>query len=330
MRLTSEDPILLSSGDEPTKVDELGLNKLDPILKEWQIKDAILVHRGQVKWKWHDKKSDRVGAIYSCTKSILSALIGIAIEQGHIAGLDQPIADYFEEIRLSSDERKRSITIRNLLTMTPGLDWPDFDKPYWQMKRTRDWVKFIVEQPMGHEPGEVFTYNSGASHLLSAILTKTTELSALEYAQLYLFNKLGFRKPRWNSSSGIYEGGAGLHLTSLDMAKFGQLYLQRGQWNGEQLLPAAWVDSSTAVHHKGLQHYEPQIFGEYGYHWWVSPKAHNGVISCYFAKGYGGQYIFVIPERELVVVIRREAEDKSRAILSKKLLFEHLIPAISK
>ncbi|MFC5648933.1 serine hydrolase domain-containing protein [Paenibacillus solisilvae] len=329
MQHTMDERNLLSCGYEPDEADGLGLNQLLPKLLAWKIKDVIVVHHGTIRWKWHVKQTDRVGAIYSSTKSFLSALIGMAVEQGYISSLDQPIADYFEEIRKDSDERKRSIRIKDLMSMTAGLEWPEFDKPYWQMKRTKDWIDFIVKQPMAHVPGEVFTYNSGASHLLSAILTRTTELSASEYAELHLFKRLGFRKSRWNSSGGVSEGGAGLHLTALDMAKFGQLYLQKGSWNGEQLIPSSWIDSSTCVHHKGFQHYEPPIFGEYGYHWWISSKEHNGVVSCYFAKGYGGQYIFVIPERDAVVVVRREAVDKSSAMASKQLLFEHIIPAIS-
>ncbi len=329
MQHTKDDMNLLSSGYEPAEADELHLNDRLAYLKAWKIKDVIVVHQGVVKWKWHDKQTDRAGAIYSCTKSILSALLGIAMQQGYITSLNQPIADYFDDIRNSADERKRSIRIKHLLTMTAGLDWPEFDKPYWKMKRTKDWVDFIVNQPMAHKPGEVFTYNSGASHLLSAILTRTTELSAAEYAELHLFKRLGFRRSRWNSSGGISEGGAGLHLTALDMAKFGQLYLQKGRWNGEQLIPSSWIDSSTSIHHKGFQHYEPPIFGEYGYHWWVSSKEHNGVASCYFAKGFGGQYIFVVPSLDLVAVIRREADDKNSAIASKRLLLEHIIPVIA-
>ncbi|MBW7477568.1 beta-lactamase family protein [Paenibacillus oenotherae] len=297
-------------------------------LKQWKIKDVVLMQSGELLWEWHEKETDRVGAVYSCTKSILSALIGIALAQGRIESVEQPLSDYFEEIRLSADERKRAIKLKHLLTMTPGMDWPDFDKPYWSMKRREDWISYILAQPMAHEPGEAFTYNSGGSHLLSAVLTKATGMSAFEYAQRELFSKLGFRKPRWNSSGGISEGGAGLHLSSLDMAKFGQLYLQRGNWNGEQLLPESWVELSTKFHHKGLLHYEPPIFGEYGYHWWLSDKAHNGAADCFFAKGYGGQYIFVVPSMELVAAIRKEPEGKSKAMLSKKLFFEQILSVL--
>ncbi|GGD63243.1 hypothetical protein GCM10010911_21280 [Paenibacillus nasutitermitis] len=263
--------------------------------------------------------------MYSLTKSILSALIGIAIGEGHIQNVKQPIADYFPALATAADPRKRSILVEHLLTMTPGLDWPDFDKPYWKMKRTPDWVSFILNQPMAHTPGEAFTYNSGGSHLLSAILAKTTGESVYDYAKRHLFDKLGFTRPRWNSSAGIHEGGAGLHLRAQDMATFGQLFLQKGNWNGQQLVPAEWVANSTSIHNPGLHQYEPPIFGEYGYHWWVTPE--DGTIpGHYFAKGYGGQYLFVMPELALVAAIRKEPEGKSRAICSKQLFYEWIIP----
>ncbi|SDX52175.1 serine hydrolase [Paenibacillus sp. CF384] len=298
-------------------------------LETWKINDVVILRGGSLLWEWHDKNADRVSAIYSCTKSILSALIGIAIGHGHINSIDDPIADYFSSLAATNDQRKRSIRIKHLLSMTSGLEWPDFDKPYWTMKRADDWISFILSQPMAHEPGEAFAYNSGGSHLLSAILTQATGTSAYAYAEEHLFHKLGFRKPRWNSHDGIYEGGAGLHMTSRDMANFGQLYLQGGLWEGEQVIPRSWVETSTSVHHKGLAHYEPPIFGEYGYHWWISTEAHNGVVDYCFAKGYGGQYIFIVPSYDLVAAIRKEPEGKSSAMAAKELLFQHILPFCS-
>jgi CubicO group peptidase (beta-lactamase class C family) len=326
MSVITEDPDKPPRSPGSKGFDCLGSSQLLDDFQSWKIKDIVIVHKGETAWRWHDNQTDRVGAVYSCTKSLLSALIGIAVGQGYIGGLDQPISEYFPELEDDADRRKRAIQIKHLLTMTPGFDWPDFDKPYWKMKRTSDWVRFVLDRPMAHEPGEVFTYNSGGSHLLSAILTKATGMPVYEFARERLFDKLGFRKPRWNSFGGVYEGGAGLHLSTQDMAKFGLLYLQRGQWKGEQLIPSSWVESSTTMRHKGLLHYEPPIFGAYGYHWWISPKEHNGKVDCYFAKGYGGQYIFVVPELELVAAIRKEPEGKNNAIFSKMLLMEHIIP----
>jgi len=312
-----------------SNLDTERLTRGIPELKQWKIKDVIVSSASEQLWAWHDGEVDRVSTVYSCTKSFISALVGIALARGELDDLEQPIMDFFPLVGRSSDERKKRIKVKHLLTMTPGMDWPDFDKPYWAMKRTEDAVRYIVERPMAHEPGEAFTYNSGASYLLSAILTQATGMSVYDYADEHLFSKLGFRKPRWNRLHGIYEGGAGLHLAARDMAKFGRLYLQGGKWKGEQIIPQAWVEDSTSEHHKGLQHYEPRIFGSYGYHWWVSSKESNGIMDYYFAKGYGGQYIFVIPEKELVVAIRKEATNKSEALYSKRVLNEHILPAIN-
>ncbi|AZN41913.1 serine hydrolase domain-containing protein [Paenibacillus albus] len=305
-------------------------DELQEKLHAWKIKDVVLLQGGSLVWEWHDKGVDRIGAVYSVTKSILSALIGIALEQGLIESIETPISRYFPQIERADDERMQAIRIKHLLTMTSGIEWPEFDKPYWQMKRTDDPVSFVLSQPMEHEPGDAFAYNSGGSHLLSAILTQVTGMSTYDYADQKLFKKLAFRRPRWNSDhAGIFEGGVGLHLTAEDMAKFGQLYLQGGRWEGEQVVPEAWVASSTTAHHKGFSHYEPPIFGEYGYHWWVSSQAHNRVVDFYFAKGYGGQYIAVVPSLELVAAIRKEPDGKGSAIYAKLLLLETIVPFCS-
>ncbi|TYP79445.1 serine hydrolase domain-containing protein [Paenibacillus methanolicus] len=329
MQSTLTDPLQAEARPDAFGFAGRRLEDLQAACAAWKIKDVVVVKDGQLALDVHESGQDRLGAIYSCTKSVLSALIGIALARGEIGSLDDAALDYFEDIRLADDDpRKRDIRIRHLLTMTPGFDWPEFDKPYWAMKRTGDWVQYVWERPIGHVPGEVFTYNSGGSHLLSAILSKATGMSVYEYADLHLFRKLGFRKPRWNESGGVHEGGAGMHLTSRDMARFGLLYLNGGRWAGEQVVPESWVRESLQTHHKGFSHYEPPIFGAYGYHWWVSPQAHNGHIDCYFAKGYGGQYIFVVPELELVAALRKEPTDKSEAIYAKKLLFEHVLPVM--
>ncbi|QHW34567.1 serine hydrolase [Paenibacillus rhizovicinus] len=298
-------------------------------LQAWKIKDVLVLQGGERLWEWHEKGADRLGAVYSCTKSFVSALIGIAIDRGNITSVEEPVSTYFPSLADAEDARYGEMTLRHLLTMTSGLDWPDFDKPYWQMKRCDDWVAFILSQPMAHHPGSAFAYNTGGSHLLSAILTQATGMSTFDFAQANLFGKLNFRKPRWNSASGIHEGGAGLHLTVWDMAKFGQLYLQGGEWEGERIVSRSWVEASTTSHHKGLQHYDPPIFGEYGYHWWVSDAAHNGTVDCYFAKGYGGQFIFVVPSLELVAAIRKEPDGKRNAMYAKQLLFQHIVPSCS-
>lgn len=329
MYATLTDPLQSEARPDSFGLAGERLEALQSACQAWKIKDVVVVKDGRFALDYHESGQDRLGSIYSCTKSILSALIGIALERGEIGSLEDAALDYFDDIQLTDDDpRKREIRIRHLLTMTPGFDWPEFDKPYWAMKRTGDWIRYVWERPIGHVPGEVFTYNSGGSHLLAAILRKATGQSVYDYADHHLFRKLGFRKPRWNESAGVHEGGAGMHMTSRDMARFGLLYLNGGRWADEQVVPESWVLESLKPHHKGFSHYEPPIFGAYGYHWWVSPQTHNGHIDCHFAKGYGGQYIFIVPELQLVAALRKEPTDKSEAIFAKKLLFEHLLPVM--
>src|SRR5690606_3355775 len=123
--------------------------------------------------------------------------------------------------------------------------------------------------------------------------------------------------------SGISEGGTGLSLLGRDLIKFGVMFLQSGVSEGGQLLSKSWIEYSTTMHHHGLLHYEPPIYGGYGYHWWCSPTDHNGTADCYFAFGHGGQYLMMIPSLEAVIMIRKQITKRNDAILSRRLIFEH-------
>ncbi|WP_169082933.1 serine hydrolase domain-containing protein [Paenibacillus sp. PL91] len=295
-------------------------------LSEWKMKTVIVLKGQQLLGEWYESGKDSIGALYSCTKSILSALIGIAIDKGFLNSVEEPITDYLEHPPEIS-EALSQITIKHLLTMTPGFDWPDFDKPYKAFKAAQDPIKFVFEQPLISEPGTAFAYNSGGSHLLSAILTNAVGMPALSFAKDYLFGPLGFHSARWMERGGINEGGTGLYLYGKDLARIGSLFAKNGRFDNKQLLSSAWVESSTKLHHRGLLQYEPPIYGGYGYHWWHSPESHNGQCDCYFAFGHGGQYLLVAPEHELVIVIRKQVTKRNDAIWSRQLLFEHLIPA---
>lgn len=272
--------------------------------------------------EWHESGEDRIGPLYSCTKSVLSALIGIAIERGFLSGVDQKLGEFFP----NASEAASVITIEQLLTMTPGFLWPDFDKPYKALRAAADPVTFALEPPVAHTSGGAFTYNSGGSHLLSAILTAATGKSALYFAKETLFEPLQFQAATWSERNGISEGGTGLSLYGHDLAKFGALYMRNGHWKGAQLLSQEWIRRSSSMQHRGLLHYEPPIYGGYGYHWWITPKEHNGCADGYFAFGHGGQYLMNIPSLELTIVVRKTITKRNDAIWSRKLIFEHLIP----
>jgi len=244
--------------------------------------------------------ADSRQALFSCTKSVISALMGIALAEGALESLDQPVLSFFpEHIFANVDARKERMTLRHLLTMTAGLEWheaaPYIDDSLGRMVRSSDWVQFILDQPMATEPGEVFNYNSGVSHLLSAIIQQTTGKTAHAYAEEKLFGPLGFPAIPWQiDPQGRSIGGWGLELTAREMAEIGYLYLHEGVWEGQQLIPAEWVRQST-THHTGE---ENGRLG-YGFQWWAIPELSP---LAYSAIGRLGQYILVIPEQDLIVV----------------------------
>ncbi|OQA15302.1 MAG: 6-aminohexanoate-dimer hydrolase [Chloroflexi bacterium ADurb.Bin360] len=239
-------------------------------------------------------------ALFSCTKSVISALVGIALAEGAIESLDQPVLSFFPEHTFANvDARKERMTLRHLLTMTAGLEWheaaPYIDDSLGRMVRSTDWVQFILDQPMATEPGEVFNYNSGVSHLLSAIIQQTAGKAAHAYAKEKLFGPLGFPAIPWQLDPQERSiGGWGLELTAREMAKIGYLYLHEGAWEGQQLVPAEWVKLST-TYHAGE---ENGRLG-YGFQWWTIPELSPQAFS---AIGRLGQYILVIPEQDLIVV----------------------------
>ena len=234
--------------------------------------------------------------IHSCTKSIASTLIGIAIDKGFIKGVEEPVIRFFPDRTINHlDEQKKAITLKNLLSMSSGLDTKDNLMHHgwhglYKMKETDDWTQYVLDRPMADHPGTRFEYSNLGSFLLTSILQKKTQTDALNFAKTHLFNPLGIEDILWyKSPKGIYTGYAELWLRPHDMAKIGYLYLNNGSWEGQQLLSAEWIQEATT----------PQIpagpFFHYGYQWWVSE-------GFYFAMGYQGQFIFVIPEEQMVVV----------------------------
>lgn len=260
--------------------------------------------------------------LYSVTKSVISALIGIAIQEGTIRSVDEPVLSFFPEYKVAHrSQQKERLTIAHLLSMTSGLQWSE-GAPYTtddlgQMVRSNDWVKYLLDRPLAHEPGTVFQYNSGNSHLLSAILQKATGQTALAYAQEHLFGPLGLEEVMWQSDpQGISIGGWGLSLTPRQMAKFGYLYLNRGVWEGQALVPAAWVEQSTQVQAP----FEAGADLRYGYHWWRVPAVSERTFA---AIGLYGQFILVIPELDAVIVFASTVEN----VDIPQLVVQRLLPA---
>jgi CubicO group peptidase (beta-lactamase class C family) len=259
--------------------------------------------------------------IYSCTKSVVSALVGIAIDEGYIKGVDQRILDFFPERTVTNlDADKQAMTLENVLTMSTGLECRDSYLYRWrglqQMRQSDDWVQFMLDLPMAKEPGTRFEYCNGASFLLSAIIQETTSMNALSFANEHLFGPLGIIDVEWSSSpEGITIGWSDLHLTPHDMAKIGYLYLNEGWWDGEQVVSADWVKASTCEHISA-----GTLEDGYGYQWWVDD---SGV---YMALGYSGQYIVVVPDKDMVVVFVSDLEERDFYV-PQELLTDFIIPA---
>jgi len=259
--------------------------------------------------------------VYSCTKSVVSTLIGIALEEGYLESLDQRVLDLFPKRTVENlDAWKEEMTIRDLLTMTAGFDARDSYLYNWEglerMHDAEDAVQYVLDLPMAEEPGTRFEYTNGVSHLLSCIITEKTNMTALEFARERLFAPLGITDAEWSADSkGNNWGYSNLYLTPHDMAKIGYLFLNGGEWDGEQIVSRDWVEDATSVHfHAGT------LLDDYGFQWWVSPHGY------YSAIGYKGQFIHVVPDLDLVVVTTGHVEEDFDRIQS--LLEAYVIPAV--
>ncbi len=261
-------------------------------------------------------KKDTPHEVYSVTKSVVSALIGIAIQEGYINSVEDPVLDFFPGRTFENDDaRKRSMTLEHLLTMSSGLEW-DWD----EMVSSRDWVQYVLDQPMYIEPGTEFLYSSGNAHVLSAIIQEASGLNTHEFAQQHLFDPLGITETNWQKDiDGIVKGGWGLKMMPRDMAKLGYLHLNQGMWDGQQVVPASWTEATTTKHIQVPEPLEPWDL-YMGYLWWLHEDGP------YAAHGMKGQFIYVIPESDLVVVFTGDIPDAKFA-QPQLLIRDYIIPA---
>ncbi len=245
-----------------------------------------------------------VHTLQSVTKSVTSALIGIAIGRGEIPGVDAKLLSFLGDYDLSGvDPRLHAATLDDLLTMRTGIEWHETDRPIdmtnttFQLETSPDWVRFTLSQPMDAAPGEKWVYNSGGSHLMSAVIRKATGMTVDAYARAHLFGPLGIRDFHWKTTpTELPDTEGGLYLGAEDLARIGYLYLKDGVWAGRRVLPDGWVAASTS---KRVERVNPAGWG-YGYQWW---RLDRGEVAIWAGLGFGGQYLIVIPERDLVGVI---------------------------
>jgi hypothetical protein len=249
-----------------------------------------------------------VHTLQSVTKSVASTLIGIAIRRGDISGTEALVFDLLEGYDLSAlDERVRRATLADLLTMRLGIEWHETDRPLddtnttLQLEKSSNWVEFTLSQPADSDPGEKWSYNSGGSHLMSAIILQATGRTVDEYGQAYLFGPLGIEDFYWKRDpQGLPDTEGGLYLEAEDLARIGYLYLRDGTWNGQRILPDGWAEAATARHVDDVAPGNPNWNWGYGYQWW---RLDSDGVDVWTGLGFGGQNLIVIPERDLVAVV---------------------------
>lgn len=287
------------------------------------IRHGYLVYEKYFRAPW-DK--DRIHNIYSCTKSIMSSLVGIAIQQGKIKSLNDKMLDYFPNRTIKNlDERKKSITLLNLMTMKAGFDWAEWTysytdprNPIFQAHLSNDFVQFVLDRPMATQPGTIWAYNGGGSQILSAILTNKTGISALDFARKNLFGPLGIKKLNWRTDQkGIYDAGGGLSLTPRDIAKYGYLILNRGGWEGKQIIPVDFVGESVKTHTTFSAN------SGFGYqNWWTIP-----LDGYYYSGGIRGQRIYVMEKQDMVVVTTASLQEELKTEIQMRKIAVYAISA---
>ncbi len=287
---------------------------------------SLLVARGDTtvaEVYFNGRGPDQAANLKSASKSVLGALTGIALAEGSLDGVDQPIGPFFPNL-LGDAPRKQRITVDHLLTQQAGLESTSFGN-YGAWVSSPNWVADALRRPMIDRPGGEMIYSTGTTHVLGAVLAEATGRSLRAFAQAHLFDPLGVRIRSWQQSpTGRYFGGNNLALTPRGLLRFGQLYLNGGRFRGRQVLPAGWVDRSWRTYVRSTYHGH-----QYGYLWFMHELGGERVA---FAWGYGGQYVFVVPRLRLVVACTSSLRNRPSGSSNHneqilRLLAEHILPA---
>lgn len=289
-----------------------------------RLHSVLVIRNGYVVTEayFHPYTSDVKIHVQSVTKSVISMLVGKAIDDGYIKNTREKLLEFYPDQALQNEsDEKSSIQLRHLLSMSSALDCQNFPWVAPIMEQSQDWVQFMLDLPVVREPGTAFGYCNGNAHLLSAILEQRTGMHTREYANRELFEPLGIAPVTeaewWNDPQQITNGGYGLHLQPVDMAKLGLLYLQHGKWDGQQILPAKWVDESTT------QYVVKEDGDGYSYLWTVYPEGGH-----YAALGLGGQQIHVYPAQNLIVVVTASLNERAGTPEIDHLLDTYILPSI--
>ncbi len=269
--------------------------------------------------------------VRSISKSVVSLLVGIAVDRGLIRSIDEPVFTFFPGFASLRTPEKDRILVRHLLTMSSGIEW-DEERPYTDPENSEirmifapDSYRYAFEQPMASEPGKVWKYSGGSTTLLAAIVEKVTGKSLLAFARESLFTPLGITDVEWlNVPNGQPAAASGLRLRPRDLAKVGQLFLNGGAWNGKRVVSAAWLQESI----------EPRFTGwnsnRYGYQWWLGRSAvKDRIIDWTAAWGLGGQRLFILPTYDAVAVVTAGLyKSNTQDLVAFDILNNYVLPAL--
>jgi CubicO group peptidase (beta-lactamase class C family) len=265
------------------------------------------------------------------TKSVTSLLVGVALDQGRIGSVEQPVLDLltrYADLR-GVDPRRDHLRVQDLLGMRGGLDWRE--EPYAGSdldtlnRSSGDWVRFVLDRPMREAPGSSWQYNSGGVIVLAGVLRDTTGMDPAEFARSSLFEPLGIRAANWFRApfDGLPHTGGGLSLRARDMAKLGELVLRRGRRGERPVVSEAWLDSSTARRSGPFTFWGRPVY--YAYLWWLFPRSDGPDVIA--ASGAGGQWIFVLRDLDLVVAVTSD-QNSPDFLRPADILFDEILPSV--
>ena len=311
-------PALQGSRAEALRIPSAAL--VDEAFRVGPIKSFMVQRDGELLVDAHrmGMRAERSTNVKSVAKSVISLLVGIAIEQGYLRSVQQPIGEFFPDyFRRRPDPAKQAITIQDLLTMRAGLASTS-RRNYGRWVTSDNWVEHVLDQPLVGQPGGEMIYSTGSSHLLSVILTRATGLSTREYARRHLFGPLGITDGGWDRDpQGYYLGGNNLALSPSALLRIGTMVMNGGVYGGRRIVPEDWIAESMRVYTRSL--YNPY---DYGYAWWQ--RELNGY-TVQFAWGSGGQYLMIFPALETVVAVASRAEESvQQSRQSRRRLFEFI------
>lgn len=322
------DQVIIKSFIGQLKAEKL----LRPISSILIVKNGYLV----VNETFGTYKGMEPHTMQSVTKSITSTLVGIAIQNEFIRGLDEKVVDFFPEYSSIKylDDRKKSMRLKDALTMQTGQAWTG-ERHLGPLNRyPGDRMKYVLDYKMETEPGKRWYYNSGIAILLGGLLQNATGMNTMDFAEECLFTPLNIKDANWKwGHKGIPHTGGGLFLKPADMARIGYLYLRNGRWEDKQLLPKWWVKEATTLHVKHTESIAGVSKIGYGFMWWLLPlsKSEQKAIEpeIYMAYGHWGQFIFAIPKYDMVVVFTNDnSASYAEEIKPISLLYQYLLPAV--